>query len=106
MYHVLPGNTLEKHLRKSISHLTNMITSLTNPSLAYLEFKDESQILFSGGNNDQLYALLRSFKDDLVIKTQKAVKLRHLKDKGGWANFQVNTVTLEITTTEQMLKEE
>jgi len=47
--------------------------------------------------------LLKSFKEDLAFKVQKAVKIRVLKEKGaGFATYQVNMITQVITTTEDM----
>ena len=94
MFDILPGNALKLQLKKPGSRMTNFVTSLTNNSFACLEFKDDSQVLFAGGNNNQLYNLLKSFKEDLAFKVQKAVVIRLIKEKGGGIeNYQVNMIT-------------
>jgi hypothetical protein len=54
VFHILAGDSLEKQLRKPVSHMTTMVTSLKSISFAHLEFKDDTQLLFMGRDNNQL----------------------------------------------------
>ena len=90
----MPGDTLEKKLRKPVSQLASMVTSLTSITFAYLEFKDDSgqQILFMGENNNRLFSFLKTFKADLEFRVQKAVVLRCFQD-AQLHSWQVNMTT-------------
>ena len=104
VFHILPGDSLEKQLKKQVSHITTMVTSLKSSSLAHLEFRDDPQLLFMGRDNNQLYSFLKSFKEDIEYRVQKAVKLSCFQE-GRYSSYQVNMITQKLTTYVQLEEE-
>ena len=83
--------------------MTTMITSLKSISFAYLEFKD-AQLLFMGGDNNQLFSFLKSFKDDITYRVEKAVKLKSFQE-GKYSEYHIDMITQKITTLSQLNEE-
>lgn len=104
MFDILAGDSLEKQLRKQVSHMTTMVTSLKSSSLAHLEFKDDPQLLFMGRDNNQLFSFLKFFKEDIEYRVQKAVKLSCFQE-GRYSSYQVNMITQKLTTYAQLEEE-
>ena len=44
-----------------------------------MEFMDENNVLFAAANTETMFNFLKTFKDDLLFKVQKAVKIRYIK---------------------------
>ena len=104
VFHILAGDSLEKQLRKPVSHMTAMVTSLKSISFGHLEFKDDTQLLFMGGDNNQLYSFLKTFKADIDYRVQKAVKLKCFQENS-YSTYQVNMITQKIIKTAQLEEE-
>ena len=84
--------------------MTTMVTSLKSISFGHLEFKDETQLLFMGRDNSQLFSFLKSFKGDIEYRVQKAVKLRCFQESS-YIGYQVNMITQKLTTLAQLEEE-
>jgi hypothetical protein len=104
VFHILAGDSLEKQLRKPVSHMTAMVTSLKSISFGHLEFKDDTHLLFMGGDNNQLYSFLKTFKADIDYRVQKAVKLKCFQENS-YSTYQVNMITQKIIKTAQLEEE-